>query len=161
MPIVNNVGTTPTKMKKLGLPPSPEPAMMIGALVALVIDVDESHQSVVLALQDAGFRVIEALQSGEGVKCTLDDSPRLVIVGEEMPPIDGVDLLPVLRRLTESPIITLGAGGEMAIVQALLAGADVYLTRPVNIRELMARIRALLRRYGVPRGTEGEPLLQC
>ena len=66
-------------------------------------------------------------------------------------------LLPVLRRLTESPIITLGAGGEMAIVQALLAGADVYLTRPVNIRELMARIRALLRRYGVPRGIDGGP----
>ncbi len=135
--------------------------MVIGALVALVIDVDESRQSVVLALQDAGFRVIEASGSGEGVKRTLDDSPRIVIVGEEMPPIDGVDLLPVLRRLTESPIITFGAGGEMAMVQALLGGADVYLTRPVNIRELMARIRALLRRYGVARGNNGEPLLQC
>jgi DNA-binding response OmpR family regulator len=49
----------------------------------------------------------------------------------------------------------------MAMVQALLRGSDVYLTRPVNIRELMARIRALLRRYGAAKGLNGEPLLQC
>jgi DNA-binding response OmpR family regulator len=134
---------------------------MMGALTALIIDADEGRQSVVLALQDAGFRVVEALESGEGVRNTLDDSPRIIIVGEEMPPIDGVELLPVLRRLTESPIIALGSGGEMAMVNALFQGADFYLTRPVNIRELMARIRALLRRYGVARGMSGEPLLQC
>src|SRR5918996_831863 len=134
---------------------------MMGALTALIIDADEDRQSVVLALQDAGFRVIEALESGEGVRNTLDASPRIIIVGEEMPPIDGVDLLPVLRRLTESPIIALGSGGEMAMVNALFQGADFYLTRPVNLREFMARIRALLRRYGVARGMNGEPLLQC
>jgi two-component system alkaline phosphatase synthesis response regulator PhoP len=55
-------------------------------------------------------------------------------------------LLPLLRRLTESPIIVLGSGGEMAMVRALFQGADFYLTRPVNVRELIARIRALLRR---------------
>jgi DNA-binding response OmpR family regulator len=133
----------------------------MGALTVLVIDADESRQSVVLALQDAGFRVIEALESGEGVKNTLDISPRIIIVGEEMPPINGVELLPVLRRLTESPVITMGSGGEMAMVRALFQGADFYLTRPVNVRELIARIRALLRRYGIARGPRGEPLLQC
>ena len=91
----------------------------------------------------------------------IDDAPRIVIVSEEMSPIDEVELLPVLRRLTDSPIITVGSGGEMAMVQALLQGADVYLTRPVNIRELMARIRALLRRYGAAKGLNGEPMLQC
>lgn len=135
--------------------------VMMGALTALIIDVEDSRRSVVLALQEAGFQVIEALESGEGVKNTLDSSPHVFIVGEEMPQIDGVDLLPVLRRLTDSPIIVLGSGGEMAMVQALLQGADVYLTRPVNIREFMARVRALLRRYGAARGTSGEPLLQC
>ena len=134
---------------------------MMGALTALIIDVDESRQNVVGALEDAGFRVIVALESGEGLKHTLDDSPRIVIVGEEMPLVEGVELLPVLRRLTDAPIIALGHGGEMALVQALLQGADIYLTRPVNLREFMARIRALLRRYGAARGLNGTPLLQC
>jgi DNA-binding response OmpR family regulator len=133
----------------------------MGALTALIIDVDENRQSVVLALQQAGFRVTEALESGEGVKATLDGSPYVIVVGEEMPPINGVELLPVLRRLTDAPIIMLGAGGEMAMVQALLQGADVYLVRPVSLREFMARVRALMRRYGAARGTSGEPLLQC
>jgi DNA-binding response OmpR family regulator len=133
----------------------------MGALTALIIDIDENRQSVVLALEQAGFRVTQALESGEGVKATLDGSPYVIVVGEEMPPINGVELLPVLRRLTDAPIIVLGAGGEMAMVQALLQGADVYLVRPVNLREFMARVRALMRRYGAARGTSGEPLLQC
>ncbi len=133
----------------------------MGALTALVIDSDEGRRSVVLALQDAGFRVIEAEKSSDGLRITLEESPRIVIVSEDMPPIGDVELLPVLRRLTESPIIAVGSGGEMAMVQALLQGADVYLTRPVSIRELLARIRALLRRYGAARGFNGEPLLQC
>ena len=119
---------------------------MMNALTALIIDADESSLGVVLALQDAGFRVIEALDSGEGVRHTLDFFPRVIIVGEEMPPVNGVDLLPLLRRLTGSPIIVLGSGGEMAMVRALFQGADVYLTRSVNVRELIARIHALLRR---------------
>jgi DNA-binding response OmpR family regulator len=118
----------------------------MGALTVLVIDADEGRQSVVPALQDAGFRVVEALESGEGVRYILDDSPHIIILGEEMPPIDGVELLPLLRRLTGSPIILLGPGGETALVRALLHGADSYLSRPVNVRELIARIRALLRR---------------
>ncbi|MFQ6027544.1 MAG: response regulator transcription factor [Dehalococcoidia bacterium] len=130
-------------------------------MTALIIDNDEDRQSVAQALQDAGFRVIQALKSSEGLKSALDDTPRIVIVSEDMPPVEEVELLPVLRRLTDSPIITVGSGGEMAMVQALLQGADVYLTRPVNIRELMARIRALLRRYGAARGLNGEPMLQC
>ncbi len=93
--------------------------MMMGALTALVIDSDEDRRSVVLALQDAGFRVIEAEKSSDGLRITLEESPRIVIVSEDMPPIGDVELLPVLRRLTESPIIVVGLGGEMAIVQAL------------------------------------------
>ena len=135
--------------------------VMMGALTALIIDIDENRRSVAWALQEAGFQVTEVLESGEGVKNVLDAGPHVIIVGEEMPPLDGVDLLPVLRRLTEAPIVVLGAGGEMAMVQALLQGADVYLTRPVHTREFMARIRALLRRYGAARGISGEPLLQC
>lgn len=127
----------------------------MAALTALIIDIDESRQNIVLALQEAGFQVTEVLESGEGLKCTLDASPHIIMVGEEMPPINGVELLTVLRLLTHAPIIVMGAGGEMAIVRSLLQGADVYLSRPVNIRECMARISALLRRYGSDRGLSG------
>ena len=135
--------------------------MVMGALTALIIDDDENRQSIVQALQEAGFQVIEATRSAEGLKRALDDSPRLLIISDSMPPLEEVELLPVLRRLTDAPIITVGSGGEMAMVQALLHGSDVYLTRPVNLRELMARIRALLRRYGAAKGLNGEPMQQC
>jgi DNA-binding response OmpR family regulator len=137
------------------------PQVTEGHLSVLVIDIDESRQDVVLALQDAGFRVIEVLQSDEGLSVVLDSPPRLIIVGEEMPPVDGVDLVPLLRWLTDSPIITLGSGGEIEMVKALVQGADFYLTRPVSPRELMARVRALLRRHGAARGFGEEPLLSC
>ena len=106
----------------------------MGALTALIIDGDESRQALLVALQEAGFRVLEAITSSDGVKRALDHSPRIVVIAEEMKPLDGVDLLPVIHRLTESPIITIGSGREMAMVQALLQGADVYLTRPVRAR---------------------------
>jgi DNA-binding response OmpR family regulator len=112
-------------------------------------------------LRDAEFRVIKALESGEGVKHTLEYSPSLIVINEDMPPINGVELVPILRSLTESPIVALGAGGEMALVQALLQGADLYLTYPVSVNEFMARVRSLLRRHIAPRGVGGEPLLQC
>jgi DNA-binding response OmpR family regulator len=49
--------------------------------------------------------------------------------------------------MTQSPIVVLGAGEEMALAKALLSGADVHLKRPVSLPELTARIRALLRRH--------------
>jgi hypothetical protein len=77
----------------------------MGALTVLIIDIDESLQSAVLALRDAEFRVIKALESGEGVKHTLEYSPSLIVINEDMPPINGVELVPILRSLTESPIV--------------------------------------------------------
>ena len=127
----------------------------------VVIDSNEDRQHFVLSLQNADFRVIEALGSGDGVKSVLDLSPHLLIVGEEMPPVDGLDLLPLLRSLTESPIMVLGGGGELAIAQALLNGADMYVDRTINLREFLARVWALLRRHGTVRGSSGESLLRC
>ena len=134
---------------------------MMGTQTALIIDAAENRRELLVPLKKAGFRVLEATTSGDGAKCALDNSPRIVVVAEEMMPMEGVDLLPVLRRITDLPIIAIGSGGEMAMVQALLQGADVYLARPVNIQEFMARIRSLLRRYAIARGSSEEPLLQC
>ena len=125
----------------------------------LIIDSDEAGRDLVLALQEDGFRVVIETQSNTGAGRVLSDGHYLIIMSEDMPPVDDLDLLPTLRGLTESPILVMGSGDEAAKVQALLHGADVYLDRPVNPGELIARIRALLRRYNAnsdPRPEEGD-----
>jgi two-component system KDP operon response regulator KdpE len=134
---------------------------MMRTLTALIIAGGQSRQRIAAALQDAGFMVIEAVEGRDGLRHVLDDAPHLVVIDEDMPPIDDIEVLPILRRLTESPIIVVGSGGEGPTVQALLEGADMYLPRSVDVSELLARIRALLRRYGAARGFTGEPLLEC
>jgi two-component system response regulator protein BraR/BceR len=119
--------------------------------VALVIDLDESFERMVPALQDAGFQVVHVpestQESTQEVARALARSPVVIIVGEGMVSIDGVDLLPLLRSLTDCPIVAIGIEEEVALVKAMLEGADVCLPRPLNVPILMAHIRALLRRY--------------
>ena len=92
-----------------------------------------------------GFEVISEADSGDGVSRLIQRSPGLVIMSESMPPLDTVELLPLTRRLTNAPIIVIGDGGETAVVKCLLQGADVYLSKPVNCRELHIRARSLYR----------------
>ncbi len=125
----------------------------------LVIDSDKSRRSFVVPMQEAGFRVVEEVESEAGVQRVLDDEHYLIILSEDMPAVASGELLPTLRNLTDSPMVVIGSGGEASMVQALLHGADVYLTRPVNINELLARIRALLRRYGSGGEARGEAYL--
>lgn len=92
-----------------------------------------------------GFEVITEADSGDGISQIIQRSPGLIILGEDMPPLDTVELLPLTRRLTQSPIIVVGDGGETSVVKCLLQGADVYLSNPVNYRELHIRARSLYR----------------
>lgn len=115
----------------------------------LILGIDhELRVSVVDLLQVEGFEAVLKGDSSDGVARVMQASPALIIMNEEMLPLDGVELLPLLRRLTASPIIVVGAGGEIAVVKALLQGADMYISRPINYRELISRIRALLRMSG-------------
>ena len=104
--------------------------------------------SVVDLLNVEGFEATVLEDSSDGIARVMQSNPALVIMSEDMLPLDGVELLPLLRRLTASPIIVVGAGGETAVVKALLQGADMYISRPINYRELLSRIRALLRMSG-------------
>ncbi|MDA1226668.1 MAG: response regulator transcription factor [Chloroflexi bacterium] len=92
-----------------------------------------------------GFEVISEVDSGDGISRLMQRTPGLVIMSESMPPLDTIELLPLARRLTSSPIIVIGDGGETAVVKCLLQGADVYLSKPVNCRELHIRARSLYR----------------
>ena len=121
----------------------------------LIIDSDEERRDIVRALQEDGFRVVEETESNIAVGRVLSDGHYLIIMSDTMPPVDNIDLLTTLRGLTDSPIVVRGSGDEAAIVQALLQGADAYLSRPVGPREVVARVRALLRRFGA--GSESRP----
>ncbi|MCH8061849.1 MAG: response regulator transcription factor [Chloroflexi bacterium] len=112
----------------------------------LILGIDHDLRvSVVDLLQVEGFEAVVKGDSSDGVARVMQGSPALLIMSEDMLPLDGVELLPLLRRLTASPIIVVGAGGETAVVKALLQGADMYISRPINYRELLSRVRALLR----------------
>ena len=106
---------------------------------------EESRGATADLLAHDGFEVISEADSGDGVSRLIQRSPGLVIMSESMPPLDTVELLPLIRRLTGAPIIVIGEGGETAVVRCLLQGADVYLSKPVNCRELHIRARSLYR----------------
>lgn len=106
-----------------------------------------------------GFVVIEA-EDGEVARDRLSDGapPDLVLLDLMLPKLDGISVLKWLRkRYAELPVLILSAKGrEEEKVEGLRAGADDYLAKPFGLRELMARIEALLRRS---RGLE--PTLEC
>ena len=113
----------------------------------LILDIDDDlRRSLSKLLSGEGFEVIEEQDSGAGIGCVMRRSPGIVLLAEEMPPLEGIELLPLLRRLISSPILITGVGGEISIVKSLLYGADMYVRRSVNNRELLSRVRVLVRR---------------
>jgi len=122
------------------------------ALTVLIIDRDERRRSMARALQQAGFKIIEAVESSDGLRYLRGSIPRIVIMGEDMPPIDNLELLTALRGLTDVPIMVMGSGSRGALAHALIRGADVYLERTVSTRVFLARVQAVLRRYDLSRG---------
>ncbi len=113
----------------------------------LIIEIDASFRGALTdVFQGEGIEVIAEADSGGGVARIMQRVPGVVLMAEDMPSLDGVELLPLARRLTSSPIIVVGDGGDTAVVKALLQGADMYLRKPVNYLELLSRVRAVARR---------------
>lgn len=113
----------------------------------LIMETDGAESSALARMFDeAGFEVKEETRTGQGVAEVMERDPGVIVMAEEMPFLDGLGLVPLLCRLTKAPIIVMGGGGDSSIVDALLQGADVYMTKPLKDRELLARVRALMRR---------------
>ncbi|MCB0076713.1 MAG: response regulator transcription factor [Anaerolineales bacterium] len=99
------------------------------------------------ALREAGFTVDVAHDGASGLEMGLKANPDLVVLDVMLPGMDGWQLCQALRRQSNVPILMLTAlGEEVDRILGLELGADDYLTKPFSMRELLARIRALLRR---------------
>lgn len=115
----------------------------------LVIDDDESlRDTVVLMLEQDGFRALQAADGKTGLEKALVQKPDLILVDLRLPGITGVEVCKQLRSSrVQTPLIVLSAvGEEIDKVLLLEIGADDYVVKPFGTRELLARIHALLRR---------------
>jgi two-component system KDP operon response regulator KdpE len=122
--------------------------------IVVVEDDRQIRRFVRSTLEAEGCKVFEADTGRQGLVEVGTRKPDLVVLDLGLPDIDGVEFIRDLRTWSEAPIIVLSARStEADKVTALDAGADDYLAKPFGVAELVARVRALLRRHA--RGAEG------
>ncbi len=118
--------------------------------VLLVDDRTESAEPVEDALAEAGYEVVSASSGAECLRVADQASPDLVVLDAQMPGLDGVDTLRLLREIDDTrqlPVIVLSdEEGELESRLAWAAAADMYLTRPVSPRAIVAAANWLLQR---------------
>ena len=113
-------------------------------------------------LQSEGYEVITGCNGLEAVRLVQEQQPDLVVLDVMMPEMDGLTACSKIREFSDVPIIMLTAkSDDMDKLIGFDHGADDYLTKPFNILELKARIRALLRRSGTTRRAEPENRIEC
>ncbi|MDX9849110.1 MAG: response regulator transcription factor [Anaerolineaceae bacterium] len=114
----------------------------------LVVDDEERMARFIrLNLEHDGFQVVEAYRGMQALQQYRDALPDLVLLDVMMPDIDGFEVLSMLREISNVPVIMLTAKGEEDDrVRGLELGADDYVTKPFSPRELVSRVRAVLRR---------------
>jgi DNA-binding response OmpR family regulator len=124
----------------------------------LVVDDEPRFLRLVEAnLSAEGFAVLTSPNGQEAVKRVADDRPDLVLLDVMMPVLDGFSALDRIREFSMVPVIMLTAKGEEADrVEGLNRGADDYVVKPFSAQELVARVRAVLRRAQVEEGA-GQP----
>ena len=114
----------------------------------LVVDDEERMiRFIRLNLEHDGFVVIDALNGKSALQRLRDTTPDLILLDVMMPDLDGFEVLQMVREITSVPVIMLTAKGEEDDrVRGLELGADDYITKPFSPRELVSRIKAVMRR---------------
>jgi two-component system response regulator RegX3 len=117
------------------------------ATVLVVEDEDSFVEALTIGLKREGFRVQVARDGAEALDVFDAVRPDLVLLDVMLPKVSGIDVCRELRRRSSVPIIMVTAkGSEIDTVVGLEVGADDYVTKPYRLRELVARMRAVLRR---------------
>lgn len=114
----------------------------------LVVDDEERMVRFIrLNLEHDGFKVIEAYRGTEALEKLRSGLPNLILLDVMMPDIDGFEVLRMVREISQVPVIMLTAKGEEDDrIRGLELGADDYITKPFSPRELVSRVKAVLRR---------------
>ncbi len=115
--------------------------------ILIVDDEDSIRRFLRVTLESQKYLIIEAATGHEALLRAAEHKPEIVILDLGLPDMDGVEVARSLREWTTAPIIILSVrGSEKDKIAALDAGADDYLTKPFGVGELLARVRAALRR---------------
>jgi len=110
------------------------------------------RDKVTFVLQHSGFRVVGTGEAQQAMTELGESRADLIVLAEQSRRLNGDELCIRIRELCQAPIIILGQNHEEAAgIEFLEMGADAYLTSPLNLRELLARVRSLLRRYAEER----------
>ena len=114
----------------------------------LIVDDEKTIvDMLVYNLQKEGYNTLEANDGEEAVNIALNEKPDLVLLDIMLPKMDGFEVCQAIREFSDMPIIMLTAKGEdMDKILGLEYGADDYITKPFNILEVKARIKAIMRR---------------
>ncbi len=128
----------------------------------LLVDDDAALLEVVsIVLSSEGYKVITAADGAEALREVGQESLDLVILDVMLPRISGFEVLRQIREKSDVPVVMLTAKGQSVDkVVGLELGADDYITKPFDTKELLARIRAILRRFGRQEGRSHEGTLR-
>ena len=126
----------------------------------LVVEDEASFvEALRIGLAREGFRVEVAVDGAEALARFDDVNPDLVLLDVMLPKVSGIDVCRQLRKISQVPIIMVTAkGAEIDTVVGLEVGADDYVTKPYRMRELVARMRAVMRRQGAGGSADGPEL---
>ena len=130
--------------------------------MVLVVEDEASIASFVAAyLKNAGYAVRTTPSGAEALKLVESEKPALVVLDLMLPDIDGVEVCKRIRQSTDLPVLMLTARDEdVDKIIGLEVGADDYMTKPFNPRELVARVRAILRRATTERAERESAVLR-
>jgi two-component system KDP operon response regulator KdpE len=132
------------------------------AATVLVADADPQVQRALgRQLTAGGFGVLTARTAVLALSVAAEDKPDLLVLDLDLPDLDGVEVIAGLRGWSTVPIIVLSArAGSDDKVEAFDAGADDYVTKPFVMAELLARVRAVVRRLAIPADPAGDAAVE-
>jgi DNA-binding response OmpR family regulator len=109
-------------------------------------------------LGNAGYELVMAGDGAEGLRRAYSSRPNLVLLDVRLPSMDGWEVCRRIREMCDVPIIMISVNGaRIDVLKGFSLGADDYVSKPFDFRELVARVQAVLRRSGTERGQEARP----